>query len=244
MRKPDAIQRPITEAMIAEAKTAGDRYGKTGLASTRLATEDNDLIGDLAHMAVENIFDEVGIDYNSTRFEVYENGGDKLDIAIAERNLDVKGQTFSDTEFYVFDKELRALKIRAKKGQLQISHFLFVHIDRDYTLSRIFGFISVEKFIEKALFRSDLQYPAWGVQLYQLQGFKSWLLKQLATNKRRAWQDTEEFVKQLDIERAEELRRKLRLDTITNRCNNTSMLNKHNPSLVGGEQPRKGVQQV
>lgn len=225
MRKSDAIHRPIDEGMVSEAKKARDRYGKHGLASTRLATESNNVVGDLAHQVAENFLEEIDYPHERTRTIQYEQG-DPYDLKFDGETWDVKGTMLPLDHFYVFDKELKALKYKDS-----VDNFLFIQISRDYTKAQIFGYISVDKFREHS--RSfprgsgtGFKYNNWGIPLYRVKSFKSWFLAQPAS-----------------VDRAM-IKEKLLLDTVTKPCNTTDTMINNNSSLVEGEQPREEVSAV
>ena len=176
MLKSDAILRPITEEMRVEAKQqqAWLHNFHQGNSTTRAVTPNRDIIGDLAHQAVERLLDELSIDYQSTR-KVRLDGGDELDIVVMGEKWDVKGTRLPATEFFVFDKQMRNPKVN------ELDKLVFVQISRDETEARIFSPCPVSLFKEKKQFVPagsiyNFQYDNWGVALFYLPSFKDWIM--------------------------------------------------------------------
>ncbi len=177
MQRLDRITIPIDDKMRAEAWKAGVRYNKNNRPSTRLDTTNNNYIGDLAHQAVEVYLDNIGVNYLSTRLDIYpETKGDLLDIELLGHKIDVKGTKLPDDHFFVYSKNIH-------NPSKMITDYLFVQISRDEKSAYLYGFISKSEFIVKSRF-----FPAgtghhfnndnYGIMLFKLPDFKSWVVEQ------------------------------------------------------------------
>lgn len=174
MNLSDISSVPITPHMISEAEAEMERRKSKWGATTRAAYELRDLVGSLAHQAVENKFDEFGFPYTSTRLEEYEKG-DVLDIIYEDDTIDVKGthgelnkQYFYNQEFLVFQQQLDSEKM------LLISHLVFVQVGKNDAY--IFGAITVPEFREKCR-PVKLKYENQGIRAYQLTPFSDYVLR-------------------------------------------------------------------
>lgn len=118
-------------------------------AKTRNAYNDKDIVGSLAHQAVEVSFANYNVPFTSTRLERYDRG-DTCDIVYEDDTLDVKGthgkidQWFYNKGFLVFQAQLDDPKTEA------ITHFVFVLVDRDAYKAHIFGVIRRTEFLDKS----------------------------------------------------------------------------------------------
>lgn len=144
-------------------------------AKTRDAFEDKNIVGELAHMAVEKLFDEIGLEYYSSRKEDYARG-DQLDIAYNGRTMDVKGthgvlneKWFFNKEFLVFNDQVTDPKF------LQLDDLCFVQVNPLFTEAWVYGVIEVRDFISEG-HPVKLRWDNWGIQAHKLTPFREWQL--------------------------------------------------------------------
>lgn len=174
MNLSDVLKVQITDEMIENAKLDATHLKSSIGQKTRAATEDRDIIGSLAHQAVENKFLEMGRPFTSTRC-VRLNTGDDGDIYYDQDKIDVKGthgnldeRYFYNKQFLVFDKELPAIE---QKG---ITHFVFVLVDLPNREAYIFGAIDYNDFTEKSV-PVTLQWENHAIKAFQLKPFISYV---------------------------------------------------------------------
>lgn len=152
-----------------DAENLKVKYGR----NTIDVIEDRDIIGSLAHMAVEKAFEAFQIDCFSTRREMY-NGGDKFDIAFMDDRLDVKGthgefnQWFYRKQFLIFTNQLQKAKMS------EMTHFCFVEVNPDFSEAYIYGVISKEDFLEKSE-PVKLRYDNQGIRAYDLTPLRKYI---------------------------------------------------------------------
>lgn len=182
MEKLDLIIVDITMQMLEEAeKEENDRAIKHGR-STRWTTRSNgevvrqDLVGSIAHQAVEIAFERLNLQFTSTRTVAYK-GGDAFDIVYEEDFIDVKGtaRKFNEKYFYnesflVYQKQLDDPKIE------KITHFCFVSVDFEGAKAYVFGVISLSEFMRKSTER-QLQYMNREIKAYQLKPFRKYAFR-------------------------------------------------------------------
>ena len=184
MTKDDAILRPITAAMIQQARAQQDwfhNYYKNN-STTRAASADRDIIGDLAHQVVENFLDEIDMPYHSERL-IKHDSGDELDLIVQGEKWDVKGTMLDSYEFYVFDKQMRNPKVN------ELDYFCFVQISRDMKVGKIYSLCPVTYFKKKMQIApaggiNSFKYDNQGVLTFFLPSFKDWFMRQPATVER------------------------------------------------------------
>ena len=160
--------------MISEAKRDAESLKSSIGQKTRAATEDRDIIGSLAHQAVEVKLIEMGRPFTSTR-TIHKTAGDEGDIFYDQDNIDVKGthgslqeQYFYNQQFLVFDSEIPAIE---SKG---ITHFVFVLVDVPKREAYIFGAISYYDFQEKSQ-PVTLKWENHGVKSRELTPFINYI---------------------------------------------------------------------
>lgn len=168
----------ITEEMIFEArKDAEFLAGQIGK-KTRAVLEDRDIIGSLAHQAVEQRFEEAGVMYYSTRTIKEKLGqGDKYDILYERDKIDVKGtrgtldsKWFYRQQFLVFKDQLDADKFN------EITHLLFVLVEPQLSRAYIFGVISTGQFLQEA-YPVQLQYNNMAIRAKSLRPFFNYVYR-------------------------------------------------------------------
>lgn len=181
MTRSDINQVEISEEMLLEARQEAEwlRTSKVGQ-KTRNAAEDRDIIGSLAHQAVEKKLSELGLYYESTRKIKYETG-DSFDIRYENDFLDVKGSKgifnekyFYNREFCIFQEQLDDPKIE------KITHFCFVEISPFFDTAYIYGVISRGDFQEQAIIKPQTEIWKWasqGIRAYQLRPFFNYVFR-------------------------------------------------------------------
>lgn len=182
MEKLDIITIPITMEMMAEAeREEAERSEKHGN-STRWTQRNNgdivrqDLVGSLAHQAVEIAFNNLGLGYESTRKIRYKKG-DTYDVVYEEDYIDVKGtaKRFNENYFYnesflIYQKQLDDPKIE------QITHFCFVLIDFQESKAHIYGVITLRDFMKESQ-PKQLQYMNREIKAYKLKPFRKYAFR-------------------------------------------------------------------
>lgn len=144
---------------------------------TRNATEERDIIGSLAHQAVEIAFERNNLYYESYRNKKRPLGeGDTTDILYEQDSIDVKGtrgepgKWFYNKSFLVFQKQLDDPKIE------NITHFCFVLVKEDYSEGWIFGVISLSDF-KKLSKPVTLMYENQEIRAFQLVPFNKYAFR-------------------------------------------------------------------
>lgn len=181
MTRQDINLVEISEEMLSEAKQEAAWLGNSKVGQkTRNAAEDRDIIGSLAHQAVEQKLSELGLYYESTRKVKYEKG-DAFDILYENDFLDVKGSKgifnekyFYNREFCVFQEQLDDPKIET------ISHFCFVEISPFFDEAFIYGVVERNDFLERAISKPQTEswkWPSMGIRAYQLRPFLDYVFR-------------------------------------------------------------------
>jgi len=165
----------LTEQMFNEAKVDAEHLKVSWGKKTRNATNDRDLIGSLAHQAVEQKFQEYNLPFESYR-KVRYTSGDKGDILYDQDLIDVKGthgeldMWWQAKNFLVFDKEMPSIE---SKG---ITHFVFVLVDLNIKEAYVFGAISLESFKNNSK-EVRLKWDNHGVTARQLTPFRDYVFR-------------------------------------------------------------------
>lgn len=172
----DIIEIDITPEMVEEAREEHARLIKKNMSpKTRLVMDNHNVIGSLAHQAVEIALENMGVAYTSYRREIYV-GGDKCDIEYDTDTIDVKGthgildKWFYNKDFLVFADQLKDEKIK------EISHFLFTLVHKDLTTVWIFGIITVSEFLDRAT-PVRLKYDNLAIKARYLRPFRSYIFR-------------------------------------------------------------------
>jgi hypothetical protein len=133
---------------------------------TRVASDNRDITGSLAHQAVENCMTDHDVEYQSSRTRLNEHGGDKWDILYENDLVDVKGCTGELKEQYHYNIDCLVMKAEVDTIKAKgITHFVFVKVDEPNKLTHILGAITSDEFFAKATDRPSppLPFPALGV---------------------------------------------------------------------------------
>lgn len=137
----------ITPEMLTEARAEAEELKSKWGYGTRGATEDRDIIGSLAHQAVEIKLKEWGRPFESYRKVKYQ-GGDKGDLKYENDLIDIKGTASGwlryDRDFLVFANEIPKMKA------IGITHLCFVVVKLEEEKIYIYGVIPFEDFLEIA----------------------------------------------------------------------------------------------
>ncbi len=172
----DIYRIKITKQMIKEAQIDADFLKVKIGHKTRSDNSKRDIIGSLAHQAVEIAFQELNLPFQSSR-KIKTIGGDNGDIFYDNNLIDVKGTAsgkfdkwFYNKSFLVYTKEIDDIK---SKG---ITDFIFVYLDREQMEAMIFGVISFNDFMElsKPL---KLNNDNLEIKAYQLTPFTKYIYR-------------------------------------------------------------------
>lgn len=140
---------------------------------TRPLTTNRDIVGSLAHQAVEYCFEQTRFLYNSTR-KVRRLHGDDFDIQYEDDFIDVKGTCKDFNEKWFFNNNFLVLEQQvASIATKKITHFCFVEIDKEFKIARVFGVINVPEFCRISE-RVQLKYNNYSIKARQLTPFKSY----------------------------------------------------------------------
>lgn len=176
MERESIVTIDLNDDMVREAEQMGAWLDKNKQgAKTRDAYQGKNVIGNLAHNAVEVAFNNHGLIYESTRLVQYK-GGDKCDIIYEDDYIDVKGthgkpdQWFYNKEFLVFQAELDDPKIEA------ITHFIFVVVDLPGMQAHIYGVIGREQFLSRS-YPVRLKYDNQAIKSRQLTPFNNYIFR-------------------------------------------------------------------
>jgi len=172
----DVLVEPITPEMMEEAKAIAEKLKVSLGQKTRAATENRDIIGSLAHNAVENKLRSLGVTFESYRTKIGVTGdggdilydGDLIDVKGTHGKLDEK--YFYNKSFLVFDKELPRIE------SIGISHFVFVQVDIEEQKAYIYGAIRFDDFMENSV-PVTLQWENHGIKAYQLKPFINYVYR-------------------------------------------------------------------
>lgn len=152
-----SIDNKMYEEAENEANFLRTKIGK----NTRPATNKRDIIGSLAHQAVEKAIDTTSISYTSYRTTKYERC-DSCDIICNEQAIDVKGtkgqphaKYFYREQFLVFANQVESTKFDL------LDQLCFVQVDLDNMDAYIYGFISTHDFKEKAEIIGPNDFLRW-----------------------------------------------------------------------------------
>jgi len=174
MNIEDIVKIPITNGMVTEAKRERDFLQRKIGAKTRPVYEDRDLVGSLAHQAVEVKFQDLRLGFISSRTQEFKEG-DLWDIKYEKDTIDVKGthaffdkKYFYNKEFLVFENQLNDSKIHL------ISHFCFVLIEPSFERAYIYGVIPVYIFLRTS-YSVKLQYKNRAVKANRLMPFLNYV---------------------------------------------------------------------
>lgn len=173
MSLDDIITVPITQEMIMEAEEEASFLKSKYGSNTRPVISERDIIGSLAHQAVEVFLDSQELAYKSYRKIKYQHG-DNLDIEYENDKIDVKGthgeldQWFYNKNFLVFQDQLDDPKIN------KLTHFVFVLVKPDFSEAYIFGIISIGDFLSKSK-EVILKYKNQEIRAYQLRPFRKYI---------------------------------------------------------------------
>lgn len=176
MRIENIVTIDLNDDMIAEAEKMGAWLDKNKQgAKTRDDYKGKNVIGNLAHNAVEVAFDNHGLLYQSTRMVEYKRG-DVLDIKYENDCIDVKGthgkldQWFFNKEFLIYKAELDDPKIEV------ITHFVFVVVDIPDMKAHIYGTMKRDDFIEKS-YPVKLNHDNQAIRARQLTPFNNYIFR-------------------------------------------------------------------
>ena len=136
--EPWEVEEAKAWAKFMDQKNQGEKT--INLISTKNIT------GYLCHLAVEKVFDQCGVEFNTTRINKFEHG-DSYDLIFENDRIDVKGQkrTFDDKWF--FNQKMWVADWHIRK---QETHYCFVWHNHDYSIARIFGIIGADEFEERS----------------------------------------------------------------------------------------------
>lgn len=174
MQRLERLVVPITKDMVAQADQDVLWQEQKGVRpSTRQDSAQNNFIGSLAHQAVEVCLTTHNIPFTSTRLERYAvNDGDELDIQVFDMRIDIKGTRLPDDHFYVYAQNVN-------NPAKDLTHYLFVRIDREWRCAFLYGLIGLADFKKKArLIRAGtngFNHPNFGIALYALPSVKGWV---------------------------------------------------------------------
>jgi hypothetical protein len=114
-----------------------------GRQTINLAASKN-ITGYLGHTAVENVFDQYGFAYQSTKTEVYQ-GGDHYDIAYEHDRIDVKANRYRFDDKYFFNEKMFVFNTHHRKDE---NYFCFVRVDPDFRCAWIYGLMHAKRFYD------------------------------------------------------------------------------------------------
>lgn len=164
----DVIILNITPEMLEEAKIETEELKSKWGYGTRVATANRDIIGSLAHQAVEIKLKEWGRPFESYRKVKYQ-GGDKGDLKYENDLIDIKGQKkVYNNQFLIFDSEMESIE---RKG---ITHFCFVEINYLENEAYIYGVIDIDDFKEKSI-PVKLTWDNHAIPIRELKPFISYI---------------------------------------------------------------------
>lgn len=150
-------------------------------AKTRNTIPDKNIIGSLAHQAVEIAFGEIGFDFESTREKRYERG-DSCDIIYDQDLIDVKGSKGALDEKWYFNRNMLVFQAQLDDPKFEaISHLIFVLVDLAAMEAHIYGVISRLEFLEKCRPQlaspGGLKYDAQAVKARELTPIKNYIYR-------------------------------------------------------------------
>lgn len=141
----DVIILNITPEMLTEARAGAEELKSKWVYGTRGATTNRDIIGSLAHQAVEIKLKEWGMPFESYRKVKYQ-GGDKGDLKYENDLIDIKGTGSGwlkdNRDFLVFANEIPKMKA------VNITHLCFVVVKLEEEKIYIYGVIPFDDFLE------------------------------------------------------------------------------------------------
>ena len=180
--KNNIVSIPIDLEMIEEAeREEAERREKWGYGTREVINKEGkvvrrDLIGSLAHQAVEIYLDSLRVPYKSFRTVRYKSG-DSTDIKYDGDSIDVKGNTRSLKNNYDYIKDFLVFQNQLDDPKMDdISHFCFVTVDPDLDRASIFGIISVGNFLRKS-HKVVLQYVNRGISPMQLMCIRNYIFR-------------------------------------------------------------------
>jgi hypothetical protein len=173
MDKDNIITIDLTTDMIAEARKDAE-FLRSKMSWRTINLKDNrDIIGSLAHQAVEQAFENTEMYFESTRKLKYLHG-DEYDIKYENDTIDIKGTAgtldkwFYNKSFLVITKQLEKEKIE------KISHFCFVVVEPDYTQAYIFGLMERHNFVNKST-NVSLKFENKMIRARELKPFRDYV---------------------------------------------------------------------
>lgn len=144
----DIVEIEITDSMLAQAKAEKKFYdeNKQGEQTVNLRA-DHDIVGSLAHQAVEQVFDFSPYTYQSSR-QIKFKGGDKCDMIYGERIIDVKHAygRFNPQYFYNHNCGITKKEWDSRLVSGEIDTFIFVNVDLEAGRCYVLGVITKDDF--------------------------------------------------------------------------------------------------
>lgn len=172
----------LTDDMILEARAEQEWLDKNKQGEkTRNVISDKNIIGSLAHQAVELAFQTSGYDFESTRKIKYKQG-DTCDISYLGDSLDVKGTRGKLNEKWFYNRGFLVFQAQVDDPKFEeITHLLFAEVDLDGMQVNIYGVIERQEFLRKSRLikagESRLQYNNWEIKARQLTPLKKYIYK-------------------------------------------------------------------
>jgi len=146
----DIVEIEITDSMLAQARAEQKFYNdnKQGEQTVNLR-DDHDIVGSIAHQAVEQVFDFSPYGYKSSRQEKLQ-GGDKYDMLYGDKVIDVKHAygRFNPKYFYNHNCGITKKEWENKLLGGDINCFVFVNVDLEAGRCYVLGAISKDDFDE------------------------------------------------------------------------------------------------